>query len=251
MARRSLKPTLVLKIFQLRVQKKSIDEILEAMNDTVSRGTVAKYVRVFDNLPDSGKGLDLTFEWNKMEITGIPWEASEWLLKCEHANELRHVGDAADGKSILTSEDDDFVLKIDWLPFTNRWANWCWRVHQADPTLTPEITLLIAHCYSNGERMRDLLPHETQLDMRPLDALLRYRPYNSQLEYESYIEAIFGWGQIPAIFEILENLDAIEAKLANFPGSQGELQYQGSMELWMELVDWLGKRLHRRRNRNV
>ena len=241
MTRRKLDSTLVLQIFQLRVQKKTIDQILEVMgDDVVSRGTVAKYVRVYDDMPGHLKLSDLPFEWCRLERAGLPWEASEWVMECQFVLERYHF----EGWSEMSRKGTDTEasrLMSGFEPLTNRWADWCWRVHQADPNLKAGEVLTVAHCYSHAQQIHDLLPDEPEMDMRWLDAVLRYRPYASKEEASIY-EATLEAGLLSVAPGLLDLITGVEVHLSELP-SAPKGQFWGSMGYWDGLFLWLNTRI--------
>ena len=96
MPARSLIPNQILEIYRHRVQKLSIDKICEALDDSVSRGSVAKYVQHFDRLDKDLRERELKFEWTEPERARIPWEATSWVVDCLHTYQLGILNNIAD-----------------------------------------------------------------------------------------------------------------------------------------------------------
>ena len=90
MARPKTQDSVILEIKSARADGLTLDKIQDRMQETrdkgvvdtpmPGRGTVAKYTKEYDALPDSLKDLDKPFEYHLMETYGLPWEAGSYLL---------------------------------------------------------------------------------------------------------------------------------------------------------------------------
>ena len=240
MPQRRLEAERILEIMRLRVQGLSIDKILLALEYGVARGSVAKYTRLIDDLDDEIKARDLLFEWSRLDLCKCPWEASEWLTECQF------VFEAAALASAFASDCSENGLEVDEIrarlsnrePFTNRLADWCWRVHLVDPNLDSNEVVMIAPVYASCEQLRDLIPDEPPIDMRWLDALLRYRPYSSRQDFSVYHQA--------AVLGVIPRMPSFKtiSILTDLP-TNPEIRYKGSMTVLDRFGLWLVERIDR------
>ena len=91
-------------------------------------------------------------------------------------------------------ESIDAILQ-EFPPFTNRWAAWCWRIHQAAPDLNDFDAFVFADFYSREELAYDLLPHNPPMNVEGYDGYLVFRPdrlekNGDQEGLSRYLEAI-------------------------------------------------------------
>jgi hypothetical protein len=82
MVRPRLKEEIIQEIKYLRADGKSIDAILNQLGEErVSRGSVAKYVKEYDNLPLAIKERDRRVKWHRLEEYGLQGEESAYVLR--------------------------------------------------------------------------------------------------------------------------------------------------------------------------
>jgi len=187
-------PEVRTRIIQLRGsnedQPLSLDAILDelAIEEYIlpSRGTVQNIVRAWEDMPPDIRQRDLPFEWHLLERARLPWEASRWVLDCLHAYHVYAIGTAR--RMELNPEPFKEYPPVDRFlanrpPFTNRWATWCWRIHQAVPERPPSGVLLIAGTYSLAEQAEDLLPNHPSMKVAAYDSWLAFRPYLAESVY--------------------------------------------------------------------
>lgn len=192
------------------------------------QSTVARYVRKLPELP-----LDDPFQWNLLENSGAPWKASMWVLECQFVWEYFGGSELARSHAQIEEEQGMGAREV----FTNRFANWCWRVHQADVSLEVREALKIARIYSYADQLGDLLPNEPRLDLRWLDAMLMFRPYISKSNYEIFRRAVES-GQVASSTGLLEAMDRANevAELTDVPISR-------VISNWLSVLLWLNLRL--------
>ena len=75
----------VLFAYRMRMFGYSAKEILRLIEnqnheETPDLSTLESWIEVFNEIPDSEKLKDGAFDWYKMEMYGIPWEASHSIL---------------------------------------------------------------------------------------------------------------------------------------------------------------------------
>ena len=161
-----------------RSRGNSIDAILDIMGEAnVSRGSVAKYVKQYDNLPDAVKALDRSVDWERLEDYGIPWEATCYLLQIW--------------------DETDFMY---WP--TIRDVKWEWRVHQAAPTAPASEVKVGRRQFSHRDRLIDfgLDPKDFGYDdqnFRNLWVRFAARPWEGEEQEKRYREVLAS-GVIPA-----------------------------------------------------
>jgi len=156
----------------------SLDAILARLHEdgwerVPSRASVQNVIRDWDNLPGEIRQRDVPFKWRQLEMARIPWEASEWVLECKFQHEQL-------GLSILHEDPANELSSkeraVTFGAFTNRWATWCWRLHQAAPDLNPSDILAMASSYVYRERAQDLGGTSKVMDVAGIDDWLAYRP---------------------------------------------------------------------------
>ena len=127
-----------------------------------SERSVSRWIKRFREIADSfeTRGLDEPFAWHRMEEYGLPWEAGPLLLRVsEH---LRHVADLLEGFPILTGRE----------------ARWCWRIHQAAPSIEAagnQDLVEVARAFAQRQIRTEVLSEVP--DFRDLEAWLAYRPW--------------------------------------------------------------------------
>ena len=159
-------PQTITEIFSLRAQGKSIDQILNDLgDDRVSRGTVAKYTKQFDNSHETDKERYHPFEWHRLEEYGLPWESSAYLL--EMWMRIREY---------WADEDKSAPPPGPRLPPTVRQVRWWWRVHLAVPdgVNTLDIYFWAEHLVRR-EMFSEVL--DSPLDVADIEAYLAYKPW--------------------------------------------------------------------------
>ena len=115
---------------------------------------------------------------------GLPWEASEYLMRmwvyyCEELVALS----PRSGEPLVP-------------PPSVRQMKWMWRVHLAAPDLTEYDTWMVSCRFTLREMCHDLLGHAD--DMFDLEAHLTYRPWESDQSLDRYRSAIEA-GHIPPL----------------------------------------------------
>lgn len=175
-----------IKIIQIRASNPehppTIDAILERLSfdcaltgeRVPSRGTVGSVVQNWEKLPDEIRYRDMPFEWHEIERARIPWEASRWVLDCQAAQE-QWLADCA-VENANKGQMERISKHNSANPFTNRWATWSWRVHQARPDWDPDRVWSIAFLYVYAEQAQDVLPDHPSLYLKGLQGLLAHRP---------------------------------------------------------------------------
>jgi hypothetical protein len=167
-------PEVRTRIIQLRGSNEDQPLSLDAIQNELafeeyivpSRSTVQNIVRAWEEMPLDMRQRDLPFEWHRLERARLPWEASRWVLDCLHAYHAYAIGTARG----MELNPEPFWAKRRWRPpFTNRWATWCWRIHQAVPERPPSGVLLIAGTYSLAEQAEDLLPNHPPMKVAVYD----------------------------------------------------------------------------------
>ena len=152
-----------------------------------SRGSVQNIVRSWEDLPEEVRQRDLHFQWHDLEKACIPWEAGNWVQTCLQVYEMAKIPAKA-GLLLMRF----FISSVTPFAFTNRWAKWCWRVHQVVPTYPAEIVLFLAREYTIAAQARDLLPDHPDMAVEGLTTFLRWFPdYAAPAEYlDQYQEAV-------------------------------------------------------------
>lgn len=140
-----------------------------------SRGSVQNIVRDWENRDPEVRQRDVPFRWHQLDRTRLPWEASHWVLKCRLYFESRKASAAM--KLLETGREFEEVKRWMhmWEPFTNRWATWCWRVHQAAPDMHPDQVFQFAEKYVHEEQVLDLLADPSGMNVIALDDWLMVR----------------------------------------------------------------------------
>lgn len=203
-----LSPALRTRIVQLRASKSdhppSLDDILNALQQErdpqdnskplwdplPSRGSVQNIVRSWHDLDEEVRQRDLPFKWHELEKACIPWEASSWVQSCLQTYELAKIPSNYAGLGEFLNRL--VVRLVTPFVFTNRWAKWCWRIHEAVPTYETLLVLLLAREYTLAEQERDLLPDHPEMAVEGLTSFLRWFPdLNApELNSDQYQEAV-------------------------------------------------------------
>ena len=190
------------RIIQLRVlsfgDPLSLDKILkhlrlENWSPIPSRGTVQNIVRQCETLHETILLKSSPFKWNLIEYANLPWNSSEWVLKCKRDHELI--------EQLVTPDP----RTLGWWPFTNNRAKWCWRVHEAAPELTSLAALSVAEGYNFADEISDFVQHGILVTDKThnlvslgdqiqqfLNGLLLYKPWSSnqsRLEFVNDMDA--------------------------------------------------------------
>jgi hypothetical protein len=173
-----------IRTYQLRQKGMSFQTIADTLSKDAEDGRKfnrATILRVCRSMPDSPS--DQPFEWHRLEEYGLPWEASEYLLKMAcfiqefEANLFRTL-------QIFTSDTSPKA------PPTVRQARWWWRVHQAvsDAEGGYLNVYIWAEEYVRYELYKDIL--DKDVDVTGLDAYLTYRPWFGEQHLERYTTAL-------------------------------------------------------------
>lgn len=203
MARAKLDDAVIFEIKSYRSQKVQrgdrwipmpLDAIEEKMQETRNtglvksdmpgRGSIQKYAREYDDLPDSIKAFDEPFAWSRIGEYDLPWEAGAFVL-------------------LMWKFVNDDLRKLTWVdysppPPTYREVLWWWRVHLSDApkrTLDPYNIWAITMWIIYRELKHELLG--VPLYLADIEAFLAYRPWIEGQE-DAYELAIVE-GLIPGI----------------------------------------------------
>jgi len=189
MGRKPISLDIRTKIVTFRGQGLKLDAIWKAVRDPETelpdRRTVARYVKKYDELPDSVRQLDRPFEWHRLEEYGLPWEAGEWLLDLWFVAQESWLG---------TVPPEDPFLSV----LTVRRVLWWWRLHLAAPEVerlgsaiardVGKIDLiLLAEQFVTRELAHHVLGEE--LYLADLEALIAYKPWVEE-RLETYRQAV-------------------------------------------------------------
>ena len=172
-------PQTITEIFSLRAQGKSIDQILNDLgDDRVSRGTVAKYTKQFDNSDEAVQERYRPFEWHRLGEYGLPWESSAYLL--EMWKRIREY---------WADEDKIAPPRVPRRPPAVRQVRWWWRVHLAVPdgVNTLDIYFWAEHLVRR-EMFSEVL--DTPLDVADIEAYLAYKPWTGPDNLDLYSQAV-------------------------------------------------------------
>ena len=120
----------------------SIDKILnqvslEAWDPLPSRGTVQNIVHNLDQVKSEKKFLDGQFMWANLSISGVPWDSGEVVLRCNKEFDL------------LSRNMKEKFGYTNY--FTNRLANWCWKIFLASQDLVFTEVLKLAWYYAEED----------------------------------------------------------------------------------------------------
>ena len=216
----------------------SIDRIIDALGDTYgvdpvpSRGWVGAVVKEFDDLEKTRPGVwaqEMPFEWHRLERASVPWEASAFVLKCqwEYASDMLWPQLVAGQMGPSAQEFLQEVLdRAPGEPFTNRWAKWCWRVHQAAPDLSAFHAMSVADTYVKEEQRQDFSKVGHVMFVPEWDAWLCERPdayrddqYGSADEKRNLFALRVEWGYVPGFGDVNtllaeKDIDRIKRDLA-------------------------------------
>jgi hypothetical protein len=170
MPRPKIADEIIDEIQDLRAQGKTIDKILEALGDSVARGTVAKYTKQYDQMSEGERKKD--DPWNLgIHHPDIPPDATGDLLA---------------------------VLKLSVAlgrKFTVRQAIWASKLRSALQGEPPGLLLLWSTLYER--RDRTVARAGRELDTTVLDAELSHQVWKSSLHEWEYDQAVLT-GAIPS-----------------------------------------------------
>ena len=113
----------VLKIYQLRQQSLTLNQIVEQLENQFDESmvpdtsTVSRQIKRFEVVPPKELAEDIPFSWGTM--TEVPWEYSRVVL------DMWALYEASD--RFYKSQGMEMVYG----PFTQRLAKWSWRVLRA------------------------------------------------------------------------------------------------------------------------
>ena len=193
MARPKTQDSVILEIKSARADGLTLDKIQDRMQETrdkgvvdtpmPGRGTVAKYTKEYDALPDSLKDLDKPFEYHLMETYGLPWEAGSYLLDMW----------------VWVRESGPFpAMRFAVPPPSVRQAQWWWRVHLACPEIGRGLVWGIAQSFVARELIHERLGEP--LLVADIEAYLAYKPWLSE-QREVYAQALQA-GRVPHLHPI-------------------------------------------------
>lgn len=166
-------------------------QLKKEFKQPVSTRTVASWVGRFKILPGPTLELDAPFEWSRMEEYGLPWDASDYLLKMWAAVKKPKV--AIVGEQTLVVQPNN--LNLSPQP-TVRQVRWWWRVHKAAPELSETEVIRMAYGFETRELGHEVLGIRMQMD--DLEAYLAFKPWTSKESNLSYSQAIKE-GRIPEL----------------------------------------------------
>lgn len=177
-----LSPWIRAKIVQIRASNPSrppsLDRILDQLQQEKwdplpSRGSVQNIVRTWEDLCPKVRERDLPFEWPRLEHARVPWEGASWVFKCLREYQVTLI---AGGQNLEEIGEDPLPALRGATPFTNRWATWCWRVHQAAPDVEVYTVLGIAVEHALAEQFRDLKLEYPSLSLAAWQGFFSLRP---------------------------------------------------------------------------
>ena len=189
-------------IVALRARGLKLDAIWRRVRDPETelpdRRTVHRYMRRYDDLPESAKRLDRPWEWHLLNEQDLHWEASEYLLKMWL-----------------------FAKEHPWLGGlspTVRQVSWWWRVHQAALEIcNPLDLILLAQRFAFREMVQDVLGEPMELG--DLEAHLAYHPWEDDRR-DVYLLAVED-DRIPPLrldhAQMLRNVDRLKNILNTTP----------------------------------
>lgn len=203
MANPRLKQHEISTIWLLRRKGGTIDSIFRDMvslNMPVSRGSVQKYVKEYDNAPPEAKEKYLPVDWNRLEDYGLPAESRPFLLSAwfEVLEAQKNDLPFWEEKYHLPLDLPDLALElIGATKPTVGTVRWWWFIHQSAPTAPPTVVIEVGlvfmyreYAYSIGREgdnsgPHHLLPH----DHDDIWAYLAYRPWEES-QRDAYEQAI-------------------------------------------------------------
>ncbi|MDA1270672.1 MAG: hypothetical protein O3A93_05365 [Chloroflexi bacterium] len=179
-------------------------------SDMPGRGSIQKYAREYDDIPDEAKLLDEPFTWSRMGEYGLPWEASGFLLEM----------------SRFIQEFEYRLSDALWHPPPRppsvRQVRWWWRIHQAVPDMEDYTNIYL---WAKEYELYELFDHllGKKINISGLDAYFTYRPWSSAEHCERYVEAVCQ-KRIPGLskhedeFPLIEQLMEYEEFRTGIPG---------------------------------
>ena len=205
-------PETIITIYSLRGQNKSIDQILEGIgDDKVSRGTVAKYTKLFDNFDGTLRERYRPFEWHRLKDYELPWHSSAYLLDMWVRIQ-----------EYWADEDRALPPTVPRLPPTMRQVRWWWRVHLAVPDgANPLDIYLWAEHFVLREMFSEVL--DSPLDMADLEAYLAYKPWAGPKNLLIYSQAI-AEKRIPPLRQAFHEFDLVK-----------EIEASGALDLYTDV----------------
>ena len=179
---------------------------------------VADLTEIHGGNPKKVGVLDEPFEWNRLEVYGLPLEASSYILDIwvEQIEALPHVPELLKAWFPNSGNRNVISLKELYKRFhvTAREARWWWRIHQVDPDLDSTGVVALAKCYLSKEYYRDVIG--LPLILSDLDAMLAYRPWASNTNSERYRSAVAD-GRIPRLQELKLSEAEYESAFGRMP----------------------------------
>jgi hypothetical protein len=196
-----------------------------------SRSAIDNVVKAWEKM-EGVRSRELPFEWPLLHRARVPWESSEWIMKCAAAFDGLKLKAVEELKS-LGASPEEIASHLGWHgQFTNRLATWCWRVHQARPEYSPDFVCTIAEVYARAEQAKDLLPETPPMNVRWLDHYLKWRPDESSEAAYRYSQAIkFGMVEpMPDMVSMITGDKPLWDLPASLPTSATALAFQ-----WMAI----------------
>lgn len=164
--------------------------LVDEFGDSPSRGAIHKVIADWKAIPEKIRSRDYPFEWQRLDKARIPWEASDWILRCIRLDYENQVGAAGFAHSL---DIDLGTLHIIAATFTNRLATWCWRIHLAAPDLIPEDVQPLSLVCAAQERMKDIADRPMEIGMIEDWLVLRpdrERRYGVKGAWQRYWDAV-------------------------------------------------------------
>lgn len=143
--------------------------------ETPSLATVKKWLAKWRAGREKNGELDAPFEWRRLQVYGVPWEASDFLL--------RMWAYVREGRQLFAIVGGFYIP----LP-TAREALWWWRIHSAAPELNMSNVWWLAQRFVFRELAHHALAEP--LELSDLEAHLAYKPWASQEKHRTYLRAI-------------------------------------------------------------
>ena len=161
---------------------------------TASSRLIVNWLKEFKNSDERQTLLDSPFEWHQMEASGLPWEASGFLM------DILFVVESWRAERERAERSVPEVGSVIYTPTTVlsfRDALWCWRVHLAAPEIGDTVGDLsdvyhLARQFSLRQIASDVLGRP--LSMADLEALLIFKPWldsgKEETRHQAYHSAV-------------------------------------------------------------
>ena len=159
--------------------QQAIDEHFGYPEGEPSSRSIERWIREWKEIDRRIRIRERPFAWERIEVSRVPVEGGDIALAAWKDYQLDR--DSRSARGLVDPSQRQ-------LPFTNRLAYWCWRVHESAKSLAICDTVWVAAEYALSEQMRDLFGAAS--DMPAWSSWLAIHPWVSLRDLSFYLNSV-------------------------------------------------------------